>query len=139
MCKRPLSVGASYAVQVSPDASERRHERLPASDALDRIRAWSEDLVSGRVTPYDAGSEMWGLAMGSVGPGTDGEHCHALWLVWGALTDWVEVKPDEEVAAQAAMRRAAAEWLDAREDETAWRAYFDRWLYEELGYERPGA
>jgi hypothetical protein len=35
------------------------------------------------------------------------------------------------------MIRAAQEWLSLPENAEAQRAYFDRWLYDELGYERP--
>jgi hypothetical protein len=35
------------------------------------------------------------------------------------------------------MRRAACEWLMVADDEARWRAYFDRWLYDEMGYARP--
>lgn len=63
---------------------------------------------------------------------------HPLWLLWGGLTDWPEIRPDEASEAAAAMRRAASEFfaLDVGDD-PAVRAYFDRWLYEELHYGRP--
>lgn len=60
-----------------------------------------------------------------------------LWLIWGELTDWVEQKPAEAEQAESAMIRAAQEWLSLPESAEAKRAYFDRWLYDELGYERP--
>ena len=62
-----------------------------------------------------------------------------MWLLWGALTDWIEVKPEETPQAEAAMRRAAQEWLATRDEVEAQRAYFERWLYEEMGIERPQA
>lgn len=55
--------------------------------------------------------------------------------MWGALTDWVEYKPEEKPKAEAAMMRATKEWLAI--DQGSQTAYFDRWLYEELGYARP--
>lgn len=55
-----------------------------------------------------------------------------MWLLWGALTDWVEVKPDEESGANGAMRRAAREWLELPRDSGSTREFFDRWL-DELG------
>ena len=60
-----------------------------------------------------------------------------LWLIWGALTDWVEQRPAETEQAESAMARAAQEWLSLPENADGQRAYFDRWLYDELGYERP--
>ena len=59
------------------------------------------------------------------------------WLLWGALTDWIEVRPAETDRAELAMRRAAREWLSLLDDGEARREYFDRWLYDEMGYERP--
>ena len=109
-----------------------------AKEALNTVRRCSEDLVADRVKPYDAGREMWGEAMGgAIEDGIDGEHCQALWLLWGALIDWVAAKPDETTQAERAMRRAAGEWLEVRLDPRLWRPFFERWLYEELGYERP--
>jgi hypothetical protein len=71
----------------------------------------------------------------SVAP--DPEHCKALWLLWGALTDWVEMKPEEIVEAEQTMRRAASEWLEVADEEPRWRDYFEHWLYTEMGYSRP--
>jgi len=67
------------------------------------------------------------------------DHLHALWLLWGSLTDWVQSKPHETPEAEAAMRRAAREWLEVSRDKLRWRRYFDRWLYDEMGYARPTA
>ena len=64
---------------------------------------------------------------------------HPLWLLWGVLTDWVEVKPEETDEAEATMREAAQAFLPIAEDDDALRLYFDQWLYEERGgfYVRP--
>ncbi len=69
---------------------------------------------------------------------------HPLWLIWGALTDWVELRPEGSAQAEATMVRAAEEWLSLPSTESDARtAYLDRWVYDELGYERkttePGA
>jgi hypothetical protein len=92
-------------------------------------------IVSGGESRYDAGWRIWATAM---------EHASAskelmwpLWLLWGALTDWVEVRPAEADRAESAMQRAAQEWLSLPDNAEAQRAYFDRWLYDEIGYERP--
>jgi hypothetical protein len=92
-------------------------------------------IVSRDGSPYRAGRRVWATAMGHA---TQSEEVMwPLWLLWGALTDWVEVKPAETREAESAMRRAAREWLALPDDVDAQRAYFDRWLYEEVGYERP--
>jgi hypothetical protein len=70
--------------------------------------------------------------------GADRDQCQALWLLWFGLTDWIEVRPEETDEAEAAIRRAASEWLQVADDEPARAAFFERWLYGELGYERPG-
>lgn len=91
-------------------------------------------LVAGKVPPYDAAWEIWSKAMSTVHPSC--EVMHAMWLIWGALTDWVENRPDERAMAEAAMVRAAQEWLSLP-DVTERKAYLDRWVYDEMGYERP--
>jgi hypothetical protein len=56
----------------------------------------------------------------------------------------VELRPEESAQAEATMVRAAKEWLDLPSTESHARtAYLDRWVYDEMGYERkiaaPGA
>ena len=92
-------------------------------------------IVSRDRPPYRAGWRIWGTAMAHASAA--GEIMYPMWLLWGALTDWVELKPAEMAKAEAAMRRAAQEWLTLPDDVEMQRAYFDRWLYEEVGYERP--
>jgi hypothetical protein len=107
-------------------------------ESLTAIRSEADALVSGTAEPYAAGRHIQFTAMAaSGGDSLDGEHCWALWLLWGALTDWVEQKPGERPKAEEAMRRAAKEWLELPDGEPAWRRYFDYWLYSELGLERP--
>jgi hypothetical protein len=63
------------------------------------------------------------------------------------MTDWIEVEPTTIEQAQwrervggpeHAMRDAARGWLEAEASETGSDEYFDHWLYEVIGYERPG-
>jgi hypothetical protein len=92
-------------------------------------------ILSGEEDPYKAGRDIWGRAFTAA---TDSkELMWPLWLLWGALTDWVEVKPDEKDQAYEAMHRASREWLSVAQDTTLHKSYFERWLYEELGCERP--
>ena len=92
-------------------------------------------IISRNRPAYRSGRRIWSTAFRHAG-GPD-EVMWPMWLLWGALTDWVEVRPAETAQAEAAMRRAAHEWLALPDDAGARRAYFDRWLYDELGYERP--
>ncbi len=107
------------------------------SEALRMIEDQMRRMIAGDATPYDAGWIIWGTAM-SVIPSP--ELMHPLWLIWGALTDWVELRPDESAQAETTMIRAAKEWLSVPSTEAhARKAYLDRWVYEEMGYERPTA
>ena len=92
-------------------------------------------IVSRDRPPYRAGRRIWGTALAHAS--ASDEVMWPTWLLWGALTDWVEVKPAETEQAESAMRRAAREWLSLPDTAEAQRAYFDRWLFEEVGYERP--
>ena len=91
-------------------------------------------IVSGGADLYDAGRRIWGEAFSHADDSPD--LMWPMWLIWGALTDWVEVKPEETEQAHEAIRRAAREWLLLADDPGVQEAYFQRWVYEELGYER---
>ena len=86
---------------------------------------------------YDSAREVWSQSFGAAGE--EDWIYHPLWLLWGVLTDWVEMKPEETEEAEAAMREAARAFLPIVDDDDALRLYFDRWLYEERGgfYARP--
>ncbi len=104
------------------------------------VREHAVAIAEEKEKPHAAGRAIWSTAFDgsfceSVAP--DPEHCKALWLLWGALTDWLELKPEESAEAEQAMRRAAREWLQAADDESKWRAYFEHWLYAEMEYSRP--
>ena len=55
----------------------------------DRFRALSQAAVDGTLAPYEAGWQMWGLAARNAAS-TD-EEAWALWLIWGQLTDRIEL------------------------------------------------
>lgn len=92
-------------------------------------------MLKGQLQPYDGGWKIWGMA---------GKHAQEspdtlwpLWLIWGALTDWVEVRPTEKTAAEQKMLMAAREWLALQQGDIAARdRYLDRWVHDEMGYER---
>lgn len=56
-----------------------------------------------------------------------------LWLLWAALGTACASGSCPTAQDQEIMRRAAREWLELEDEETQWRAYFDRWLKELLG------
>ena len=104
------------------------------------IREHAVALEEGREEPYAAAKAMWSAGFdGSFcdEKAPDPEHCKALWLLWGALTDWVELEPAQSAEAEESMRRAAAEWLEVADEEPRWRAYFQHWLYAEMRLTRP--
>ncbi|SCE96420.1 hypothetical protein GA0070607_3745 [Micromonospora coriariae] len=83
---------------------------------------------------YAAGLRLWEEAGRAV---EAGELAGNLCALWGALTDWVELKPDEADQAEAAMRQAAQDWLGVDQaDRCAVERYLDHWLHDICGYER---
>ncbi|GLZ78386.1 hypothetical protein Afil01_31930 [Actinorhabdospora filicis] len=61
----------------------------------------------------------------------------SVYRIWGVLTDWIELKPDERERAEAEMARAAREWLALDlADRGAVGTYLDYWEYDVCGYER---
>jgi hypothetical protein len=84
--------------------------------------------------PYEVGLAIMSAA---VEPMLTPDIASRQYVVWGGLTDWFELKPDERAEALRDMRRAATEWDAVRADPTARDRYFDRWRYDVLGLERP--
>jgi len=104
--------------------------------ALKEIEMNMKGIVSGQSDTYEAGLAIWGRAFSLAGDSKD--LMWPMWLIWGALTDWVEVKPNEATTARESMLRAAREWLSLEQSPSERKDYFDRWLFDELGHERPG-
>ncbi|ARP71270.1 hypothetical protein LK07_17440 [Streptomyces pluripotens] len=92
-------------------------------------------MLGNEAPAYDMGLEILGLAS-VVFPADEGDEASsALPLLWGELTDWVELHPAEAGQAEAYMVDAAREWLLVEGDRAAERRYFDRWLHDVLGFE----
>lgn len=109
--------------------------KVSTATALALIERWMRKMLQGQLEPYDWGSKIWGMAMGKASESPD--VMWPLWLIWGALTDWVEVRPAEKSAAEQEMLRAAREWFALPEgDHAARESYLERWVYDETGYER---
>lgn len=108
---------------------------VSTATAFALIERWMRKMLQGQLEPYDWGSKVWGMAMGKASESPD--VMWPLWLIWGALTDWVEVRPAEKSAAEQEMLRAAREWLALPEgDHAARESYLEGWVYDEMGYER---
>ncbi len=103
---------------------------------LERARDLAEQILRAD-DPYDLGLLFMGETLDVM---KIGEYAGSMYCLWAALTDWVELKPDEEDRAFAEMARAAREWLALDpHDGDAVLKYFDYWLYDVCGYERPSA
>ena len=108
---------------------------LTTATVLALIERWMNKMLQRDVEPYEAGLKIWALA-GRKTPQSP-ETLEPLWLIWGALTDWVELRPAEKPAAEREMLRAANEWIALLDGYlVAQDRYLDRWVYNELGYER---
>ena len=84
--------------------------------------------------PYLLGTEVGGCVMDEIVKSVVASRVYRL---WGSLTDMYELRPEERREAEALMRRAATEWLAVRDDDAARDKYFDRWLYNVCGHDRP--
>jgi len=105
------------------------------ADGLLEIENEMRRILEGRSRPYDSAWKIWAKAMSLISPSPN--VMHPLWLIWGSLTDWVENRPEETLQAESKMRQAAKEWLELnRDDANEEKAYLDRWVYDEMGYER---
>ena len=100
----------------------------PVADGLRRIEDELRAITSEEASPYDAARRAWEIAFGLAPESPD--LMWPLWLIWGTLIDWVEVRPDEVTKAEAAILRAASEWLALPQEVEARGAYFERWLRE---------
>ncbi len=84
--------------------------------ALQSINAELERMVAGEVEPYEAGLHIMSTAVRSI---ELTPVVVSLYLIWAALTDWPELRPEEKIEADAAMLRAAAQWLGLGDDGAA--------------------
>jgi hypothetical protein len=107
---------------------------MTESEALRNIEVQMRRMIDGDASPYDVGWIIWETAMSVL---SSPELMHPLWLIWGSLTDWVECRPEDSAQTEATMVRAAKEWLSLPSQESSVRrAYLERWVYDELGYDR---
>lgn len=92
------------------------------------VRSYVQSILSGSLPPYDGALQIFGSS-GREWPAVDGDEARTpLMLIWGALTDWIELRPDETAAAESEMIAAAHEWLAAEGDTEAEASYFERWV-----------
>lgn len=103
------------------------------STYLAHTRELAEQLVHAD-DPYDVGLRFVedGIDLSAVD-----QHAGKMYALWGALTDWGELRPAEKCLASTEMVRAAREWLELDpNDSEAVNRYFDHWLHDICGYKR---
>jgi hypothetical protein len=98
----------------------------------DEIDGLMADIVDAD-NPYPVALQAMGAAMSR---GSD--LLGGVYLIWGSLTDRVELHPEDTDKYHKLMRQAAEEWLDL-EDDDARREWIDHWVYDVCGYARKDA
>lgn len=111
---------------------DQDHEVLKG---LREITEEMRNIVAGVENPYDFGYRIWETSFRLAENSRD-----LMWpmmLLWSALTDGMdEMKQEEKADAEAVMARAAHAWLTLETNMSSMEAYFNHWLYEEVGYAR---
>ncbi|MEU4092057.1 hypothetical protein [Streptomyces sp. NPDC026673] len=101
------------------------------SDYLEHSRRLAREVIHGD-DPYATALYVMG-ATSEVDVFSTYDHAGGVYVIWGALTDWVELRPHEENLAVQHMVAAAREWLVLdHHDDAAVRRYLDHW-HEILG------
>ncbi|MEW1680777.1 hypothetical protein [Streptomyces sp. NPDC093594] len=103
------------------------------------VRARAAAMLDSDTSPYEPALEILSLASGGAPVDNGDEALHSLALIWGELTDRVELRPEETDQAETHMITAAREWLAVEDDREAEGQYLSRWLHDILGYERPAS
>jgi hypothetical protein len=105
-----------------------------------KIDALSKSLLLEEGSPYKIGRELWSTSFRLASDKKITDMSWPLWLIWGALTDGIDgpygKDPEHIIEIESKMRRAAKEWLLVSSHKGKRNQYFDRWVYEECGYER---
>ncbi|WP_431780472.1 hypothetical protein [Streptomyces chumphonensis] len=101
------------------------------------VRARAAIMLDSDTSPYEQALEILGLVSGGAPVDNGDEALYSLALIWGELTDRVELRPEETDQAEMHMVTAAREWLAAEGDRVAEAQYLDRWLHDILEYEVP--
>ena len=110
------------------------------AEFVETVSEQTRRIVAGTGRAYDVGRRIWTLGMEGAADEALRDVAWPIWLIWGNLTDRVDGprgrEPGAEEAASSEMRRAASEWLAVATDQASRDVYFDRWVYEECGYDR---
>ncbi|SBT40904.1 hypothetical protein [Micromonospora auratinigra] len=100
---------------------------------LRQVTALARDLVAAD-DPYEPALEISGV---SAQASLEVEPAGYVWLIWGDLTDRMELRPDEDEQSAAEMLRAARAWLALDlTDRAAVAGYLEHWVHDVCGYAR---
>lgn len=101
-------------------------------DEIDGLMAQIVDADN----PYPIGLKAMGAAIPTAT--SDSDLLAGVYLIWGSLTDGVELHPEDSAKYLKRMRQAGEEWLDLKDDD-ARRHWIDHWVYDVCGYARKDA
>ena len=111
---------------------------MTIADLISEINDLARIIVARSERPYTIGVRLMGAVSDHLTDDGLGAVAVPIYRIWAALTDRVDfptAEPRDEGSASETMVRAATEWLAASATESSRAAYFDRWLYEECGYQ----
>lgn len=120
-----------------PSSSVQTGDVSDLDEFINEVTSRARQIANGSGTPSELGIQIWSLTL--THDEALQEVSRPLSLLWGGLTDpvdWPGQEPSAVEAAETEIKRAAEEWLDVADDREARDRYLDRWLYEELEYER---
>jgi hypothetical protein len=101
--------------------------KYEAAEALRIIEEQMRQILASSGDVYGPACEIWKIAFSHARHYP--EYMEPLWLVWGALTDHFEMRPEESEVAAAEVRNACREWLELDRDDLVQRKnYFTRWI-----------
>jgi hypothetical protein len=104
--------------------------KISATTAFALISRWMKKMLQGELDPFIGGHKISCVAFKSLADSP--EIMFALSTIWGAFAEPMRF---EEKAAEQMILRAAREWLELQQDDTAARtAYVNRWIHEELAF-----
>ncbi|MEV1321216.1 hypothetical protein AB0J14_34660 [Micromonospora arborensis] len=100
---------------------------------LREVTALAKSLIAAE-DPYEVALDIHGV---SAHASLEVEPAGFVWLIWGDLTDRVELNPDGHEQAAAEMVRAAREWLSLDlANREAMARYLDYWVHDVCRYAR---
>ncbi|MET9881339.1 hypothetical protein ABZZ36_43240 [Actinacidiphila glaucinigra] len=122
---------AELSSQDTPSGPNPVSDDEIVSACLEHTRHLADQVIHGD-DPHETASYIMGALLDVF---ATYDHAGGVYVVWGALTDWIELKPQEEALAKRHMVAAAREWLalDPHDDDAV-RRYLTHW-HDIVGYD----